>query len=84
MNGFCLSHNIYVFSALPVSFSHHVGGFSQIGMGFVHCSQLSLSVLGEKHDTDCLPPSFELYAERDGFNRRPLPLHTKGERALCD
>lgn len=45
-----------MFPALPVSFSHHVGGFSQVGMGFVHYTQLSLSVLGEKHDTDCFPP----------------------------
>jgi len=73
-----------VFYSLPASLSHRVGGFSKAEMGFAHYTQLSLSVLGEKHDTDCFPPSFELYAERDGFNRRSLPLHTKSERALCD
>lgn len=59
MNDFCFSSNTgstYMFSALPVSFSHHEGGFCQLGMGFVHCTQLSLSALGEKYDTDCSPP----------------------------
>lgn len=98
MSYFCLSSNTgsaYMSSGLPVSFSHHVGGFSQVGMlcfvfvvfFFSSHSAKSISVGWvdkEKNMILTVFPPFELYAERDGFNRRPLPLHTKGERALCD
>lgn len=70
-----------MFSALLVSFSYHEGGFSQVGMGFAHYTQLSLSALGEKHDTDCFPFLLN-YMQKEMGSTEDLYLSTRKVKEL--
>ncbi|KAF1605289.1 UNVERIFIED_CONTAM: Disheveled-associated activator of morphogenesis 2, partial [Eudyptes pachyrhynchus] len=69
-------HQVGVNSSTPC-------GFSQVGMGFVHYTQLSLSVLGEKHDTDCFPPPPLLnYMQKEMGSTEDLYLSTRKVKEL--
>ncbi|KAF1555264.1 Disheveled-associated activator of morphogenesis 2, partial [Eudyptes schlegeli] len=68
-------HQVGVNSSTPC-------GFSQVGMGFVHYTQLSLSVLGEKHDTDCFPPPLLNYMQKEMGSTEDLYLSTRKVKEL--
>ncbi|NXI51136.1 DAAM2 protein, partial [Chloroceryle aenea] len=53
----------------------------QVGMGFVHHTQLSLSVLGEKHNTDCFP-SLLNYMQKEMGSTEDLYLSTRKVKEL--
>ncbi|KFP02195.1 Disheveled-associated activator of morphogenesis 2, partial [Calypte anna] len=63
-------------------FSHHVGGFSEVGLGYFHYPQLSLSVSGEKHDTDCFPPPFLNDIQKEMGSTEDLYLSTRKVKEL--
>ncbi|KFV58114.1 Disheveled-associated activator of morphogenesis 2, partial [Gavia stellata] len=50
-------------------------------MGFVHYTQLSLSILGEKHDTDCFPPVLN-YMQKEMGSTEDLYLSTRKVKEL--
>uniref|UniRef100_A0A8B9MSM2 Dishevelled associated activator of morphogenesis 2 n=1 Tax=Accipiter nisus TaxID=211598 RepID=A0A8B9MSM2_9AVES len=56
---------------------HQVG----VGMGFVHYTQLSLSTLGEKHDTDCFPFLLN-YMQKEMGSTEDLYLSTRKVKEL--
>ncbi|NXJ82303.1 DAAM2 protein, partial [Trogon melanurus] len=61
---------------------HQVGGvYSQLGMGIVHYTWLSLPVLGEKHNTDCFP-SLLNYMQKEMGSTEDLYLSTRKVKEL--
>uniref|UniRef100_A0A663EUF7 Dishevelled associated activator of morphosis 2 n=1 Tax=Aquila chrysaetos chrysaetos TaxID=223781 RepID=A0A663EUF7_AQUCH len=69
------------FEKMFSAYQRHQGGFSQVGMGFAHYTQLSLSALGEKHNTDCFPFLLN-YMQKEMGSTEDLYLSTRKVKEL--
>ncbi|KGL89539.1 Disheveled-associated activator of morphogenesis 2, partial [Charadrius vociferus] len=69
------------FEKMFSAYQRHQVGVNSSTPCFVHCSQLSLSVLGEKHDTDCLPLLLN-YMQKEMGSTEDLYLSTRKVKEL--